>query len=91
MNDGINRFNQSISDSLIMNKKYLFRHPSYLADFSKIILNIKKQSEKRVALAATEGLIIPPILILSVTNSCTLNCAGCYACAQKRDQSSEYP
>ena len=89
MNDGINLFNKSISDSLIMNKKYLFRHPSYLAAFSKIIRNIKKQNEKRAALADNEGLIVPPILILSVTNSCNLNCVNCYACGQNRDQSSE--
>ena len=89
MSEGINLFNKSISDSLIMNKKYLFRHPSYLAAFSKIIRNIKKQSEKRDILADTEGLIVPPIFILSVTNNCNLNCTGCYACAQKRNQSSE--
>lgn len=89
MNSGINLFNRSISDSLIKNKRYLLSHPSYLVSFSKIIRNIKKQNEVRDSLCFKENLIVPPILILSITNECNLSCAGCYACAQKRDASLE--
>ena len=89
MNQGITLFNESIYEALIKNKKYLLNHPSYLVAFAKIIRNIKKQNEKRDMLSISEGLTVPPILIMSVTNDCNLSCAGCYACAQSRKKESE--
>ena len=89
MKDGILLFNESIYDSLVRNKRYLLRYPSYLAAFSGIMRNIKKQSRIRDFLSENENLIVPPILIMSVTNSCNLKCAGCYACNQKRNINEE--
>ncbi len=89
MENGISLFNESIYDSLIKNKKYLFKYPSYLTAFSKISRNIKNQNKLRSLLNQNENLIVPPILILSVTNSCNLKCAGCYACNQDRNINEE--
>ncbi len=36
-----------------------------------------------------EGITVPPILIISVTNNCNLACKGCYACSQDRCRDSE--
>ncbi|MDD5017795.1 MAG: radical SAM protein [Eubacteriales bacterium] len=89
MNQGIQIFNRSMTDWLINNKKYLFRRPAYFKDFAKISANLKKQAKIRNAYAKNEDLIVPPILILSVTNDCNLSCKGCYACGQQRDKSGE--
>ena len=42
MNEGIKLFNKNIIDSLIKNKRYLLKRPSYLNAFAKISRNIKK-------------------------------------------------
>ena len=89
MKDGVLLFNKSIHDTLVKNKKYLLKYPSYLTAFSKVLRSIKRQSKLRSFLRESEGLIVPPILIISVTNSCNLKCAGCYACNQKRNINKE--
>ena len=38
---------------------------------------------------AKKGLEVPPVMIFSITNRCNLNCAGCYAHAQKRNINNE--
>lgn len=38
---------------------------------------------------AKRGLEVPPVMIFSITNRCNLNCAGCYAHAQKRNINNE--
>ena len=89
MNQGIQAFNQAMADWLVKNKRYLFRRPSYFLYFKKIAGGIRKQEKIRDGYANTEDLIVPPVLIMSVTNDCNLNCKGCYACSQQRDKSSE--
>jgi len=89
MKSGINLFNETIYDTLIKNKRYLIKYPSYLMAFSKILRNIKTQSKKRSKLLGEENLVVPPILIMSITNDCNLSCAGCYACNQKRNKNEE--
>ena len=89
MNQGIRAFNSTIIDALVKNKRYLIRRPSYYKTFAKIASGIQKQTKKRKHMAEHEDLIVPPVLIMSVTNDCNLACAGCYACGQKRDKSRE--
>lgn len=38
---------------------------------------------------AKQGMEVPPVMIFSITNRCNLNCAGCYAHAQKRNSNNE--
>ena len=89
MNKGISLFNQEMIDYLVCNKRYLLRRPAYIQTFAKISLEIKAQSKVRNVYAKEEGLVIPPVLIMSVTNNCNLSCKGCYACNQNRDKSEE--
>lgn len=89
MKTGINLFNQSIRNAISENNKYLLKNPSYILTFSKIIKNIKRQTSKRDDLYIKEDLIVPPILIISITNDCNLSCVGCYACNQKRNKEEE--
>ncbi len=45
---------------------------------TKFALNSRKASKKRKE-AEESGKHIPPFLIVSITNACNLNCAGCYS------------
>lgn len=88
MNKGINLFNQIMVNSLIKNKRYLLSRPSYIKAFAGISANIKRQTKVR-ADNAQKDLIVPPVLIMSVTNDCNLSCKGCYACEQNRSKAGE--
>lgn len=89
MNDGISLFNDTITEALAKNKRFLFQRPAYIKAFSRIAAHILKAGKTRAALAKDENLVVPPVLIISVTNDCNLSCAGCYACHQNRDGSAE--
>ena len=89
MNRDITLFNQMITDALIKNKRFLLKRPAYLPAFAKISARMKKQAQIRESFSANENLVVPPVLILSVTGDCNLNCKGCYAKTQARDQKSE--
>lgn len=89
MIQGINAFNGTLIDALAVNKRFLLKRPAYITTFARIAAHIKKTGKTRAALAQNDGLIVPPVLILSVTNDCNLACAGCYACHQHREKSTE--
>ncbi len=89
MNDGIALFNDTLTEAVAKNKRFLLKRPAYLPAFARIAAHIGKADKTRAALAAGESLIVPPVLIISVTNDCNLSCAGCYACHQNRDKSAE--
>lgn len=86
--DGIKTFNNSLAGAVIKNRRFLLKRPDYLPAFAKISSKMKKQESVRAALAK-EGVVVPPVLIISVTNDCNLSCKGCYACSQQRDKSGE--
>ena len=52
--------------------------PKETAFMAKYAIASKKASERRQKLAE-EGSHIPPFLIASITSTCNLHCAGCYA------------
>jgi len=86
--DGIKLFNETLAGALIKNRRFLLKRPSYLRAFAQISANMRKQEKIRNRYLK-EGIVVPPILIISVTNDCNLSCAGCYACAQGREKESE--
>lgn len=49
----------------------------WLTTFSR-----QKRMEKRRRKAEADGLMIPPVLIYSVTSKCNLRCKGCYAASR---------
>ncbi len=87
--DGIEEFNRSFAGAVINNKRFLLKRPSYIAAFARISASMKKQEKRREQLLRDEGLVVPPVIIVSVTNDCNLSCKGCYACSQQRDKSGE--
>jgi 2-iminoacetate synthase ThiH len=86
--DGINLFDKSMAGAVIKNKRFLLKRPDYIPAFAKISSKMKKQEKIREALRK-QGLVVPPVLIVSVTNDCNLSCKGCYACSQQREKSGE--
>jgi uncharacterized radical SAM superfamily Fe-S cluster-containing enzyme len=59
--------------------------PSVVAFFVRM-RRAQRMAERRRALLATEGVHVPPFMIISVTGRCNLACAGCYAQAQQRQE-----
>ncbi|MFA0815849.1 MAG: radical SAM protein [Anaerofustis sp.] len=82
-------FNDTLTKTLIQNKRFLLQRPSYAKKFIDIATKMKKQADIRSCLLETEDITVPPILIISITNDCNLSCKGCYACAQNREKTDE--
>ncbi len=59
---------------------WALRHPRYIRGFMRICRAHRKAARLRKE-AEVGGLKVPPFMILSVTSSCNLRCAGCYAAA----------
>jgi MoaA/NifB/PqqE/SkfB family radical SAM enzyme len=83
MSSEITAFTDMMARALIRNKRFLLERPAYIRTFSRIGANIKKQEKRRELLAEAESLIVPPVLIISVTGACNLSCKGCYACERR--------
>jgi MoaA/NifB/PqqE/SkfB family radical SAM enzyme len=57
---------------------WALRHPRYLKTFIRLV-QAHKCTERSRTEALSDGLKIPPFLILSITPRCNLHCDGCYA------------
>ncbi len=89
MEKEINVFNKMMIEMFSENKRFLLKRPSYIPTIAKIVSKMREQAEKRMYLSDSENIVVPPIMIMSITNDCNLRCKGCYACAQERDKSEE--
>lgn len=63
-------------------------HPGQALFYGRTVLWQMAAMRKRAA-AEREGLHVPPIAIISITNRCNLRCTGCYAQAIRGDASEE--
>lgn len=54
------------------------KDPAMMAFFLRTLKAQKRAAERRAGLEK-EGLHVPPLMILSVTDECNLHCQGCYA------------
>ncbi|MBD3228802.1 MAG: radical SAM protein [Candidatus Lokiarchaeota archaeon] len=59
---------------------WVFKSPRYLISIFRL-LNSYKKNEKIRESEELKGIMIPPVLIISITSQCNLRCAGCYAVA----------
>jgi MoaA/NifB/PqqE/SkfB family radical SAM enzyme len=57
---------------------WILRHPRYLRASATLAPAINRARKVRKA-EREKGLIVPPVLILSITGRCNLQCVGCYA------------
>lgn len=58
--------------------KVTLANPAQSIFMAKFAMSVKAASERRFSLEK-EGEHVPPFLIASITSSCNLHCAGCYA------------
>ncbi len=82
--DGVQRFNRTIREHLIDNTRYLSGRMDYIPTFLRIAKRLREQEQTREGSLQVQGVTVPTILIISVTNACNLSCHGCYACHQVR-------
>jgi MoaA/NifB/PqqE/SkfB family radical SAM enzyme len=87
--DGRTLFNQAIKANIIDNTRFLKDRKTYLPRYAQLVKQIKKQEKMRETLLLEEGVTVPPIMIISITNDCNLNCTGCYANDQDRNREEE--
>ncbi|MBN2880003.1 MAG: radical SAM protein [Clostridia bacterium] len=89
MQNGIELFDGVIKENIIVNKKFLLKRGKYIPVFARLGRKMEQQSKIRREALQNENVVVPPIMIISITNDCNLNCAGCYACAQDRAKEDE--
>ena len=54
-------------------------HPGRIATLWRRYRMLKRAGRCRSLLYTAEGLVVPPVLILSATTRCNLSCPGCYS------------
>lgn len=86
--NAVNIFNNQIKALFRDLLSLALKKPSLLLYYQGILSYQKKAVSIREA-EADKGLDVPPIMIFSITNKCNLNCKGCYANAQNRDETKE--
>ena len=59
------------------------KNPAESLFMAKFALASSRASKKRMKLEKEEGELVPAFLIASITSSCNLHCAGCYARANQ--------
>ena len=81
----IHLFDDAISVLFCDAVRITLRDPSVAAFFVRMRC-AQHRAEGRRAMLATEGVHVPPFMIISVTGRCNLACTGCYAQAQQRQE-----
>lgn len=72
------QMNASIGKIFSTGMRIAVSRPRLLYSLSKLYGHQRKAMKRREELGS-EGLVVPPVLILSVTKRCNLRCKGCYA------------
>ena len=60
---------------------FILKHPKYIRNTTKLMKNFERCEKTRDSILKEETVMVPPILILSITHKCNLNCLGCFASA----------
>jgi len=81
-------FDKNLQSIIKAGLKILQDFPQSRASLMRILTCIPNAIKRR-NLLRTQGVVVPPLLIISTTERCNLQCTGCYARAQCRDTESE--
>jgi MoaA/NifB/PqqE/SkfB family radical SAM enzyme len=73
----INPLNKALGIFFKAAVKVSVKNPPYALYFLQTVRNQQKASRTRAKLNK-QGLQVPPVMILSITNRCNLHCKGCY-------------
>ncbi len=85
---GIRVYNQGLMDLLSTAARICISDPAQ-AGFIARAAGSQRRAAKTRERWEEQGTHVPPLLIISVTSECNLNCKGCYARAQHRDPEPE--
>lgn len=83
-------FNSQLAGSLRSLSGILRQYPASARSLLRVISRQPK-AERRRARQLAAGIPVPPLLIVSTTDACNLNCAGCYAHALRRSPAPALP
>ncbi|MGJ8454544.1 radical SAM/SPASM domain-containing protein [Pseudothermotoga sp. U03pept] len=75
LSDATNSVSPRFSRVLI---PWILKNPRYLRQSLVLIKSFRECNSKREQLLRKEKLLVPPVMILSVTNDCNLQCSGCF-------------
>jgi MoaA/NifB/PqqE/SkfB family radical SAM enzyme len=75
-------FNASISETLHQAVKIVAVDPALVIAGTRIIMYQKQAADRRKSLEH-QGLLVPPVMIVSITSRCNLACSGCYMQRQR--------
>ena len=81
-------FDQSLQSTMKAGIKILQDFPQSKASLMRIMTCIPTAAKRRNSLRK-QGVVVPPLLIISTTERCNLQCTGCYARAHCRDTENE--
>ncbi len=71
-------FDKNIKEQFLKAVSIMISRPDKTAFFLKA-LNNQNKARKRRQTQLKNGIEVPPLVIMSITNSCNLNCSGCYS------------
>lgn len=81
-------FERDIRRAVKTGAKLLREFPQSRSALARVLTRLPKAARKRAA-HQKRGVAVPPLLIVSTTESCNLRCTGCYAQAQGREPKPE--
>lgn len=84
----VDLFNDSILKTVRKAVSVTRWNPSLFAFFVRAAWHQRSAASRRAAWAA-RGVHVPPMMIASITRRCNLNCGGCYAMGQRREDRPE--
>jgi MoaA/NifB/PqqE/SkfB family radical SAM enzyme len=70
-------FDTTIGETISQAIRIIARDPALVIPGTVILHNQKKAAQVRTR-HEKEGLLVPPVMITSITSRCNLSCAGCY-------------
>jgi MoaA/NifB/PqqE/SkfB family radical SAM enzyme len=82
------RFDRTIAETISQAIRIIAADPALAIPASVILRHQRKAAMVRKQNEA-EGLLVPPVIIASITSRCNLNCTGCYMHARGADRSQE--
>jgi MoaA/NifB/PqqE/SkfB family radical SAM enzyme len=83
------RFDSNILMQFRKAAQIALKTPAQLPFFTKALLNQSRAVSLRKKLSK-QGVQVPPLLIISITNRCNLNCRGCYSKVLHNDTVQEF-
>ena len=81
-------FDKTLQSTVKAGLNVLRDFPQSRASLMRVMTRIPKAAKQRASLRK-QGLVVPPLLIVSTTERCNLRCIGCYAGAHCRDTENE--